>query len=111
MSKDILNTVELTVDVGLSVARKAAQDFLATHGDRDACGFAWVTVYEKGSTKLGRALLKCGFRKQYGGGLTMWNPSGLGVQSINVKEEGAEAFAKFIREHLGVKAYAQSRMD
>jgi phage-related protein len=111
MSKDILNTVQLTVDVALSVARKAAQDFLATHGDRDACGFAWVTVYEKGSTKLGRALLKCGFRKEYGGGLTMWNPSGLSVQSLNVKEEGADAFAKFLREHLGVKAYAQSRMD
>ena len=111
MSKDILNTVELTVDVALSVARKAAQDLLAQRGDTDCCGFAWVTVYEKGSTKLGRALLKCGFRKEYGGGLTMWNPSGLSVQSMNVKEEGAQAFAKFIREHLGVKAYANSRMD
>jgi len=111
MSKDILDIVAFTVEVGRAVAHKAARDFLATHGDRDACGFAWVTVYEKGSTKLGRALLKNGFRKEYGGGLTMWNPSGLGVQSINVKEEGAEAFAKFLTEHLGVKAYAHSRMD
>lgn len=111
MSKDILNTVELVVETGLAVANKAARDFLAQRGDRDCCGFAWVTVYEKGSTKMGRALLKAGFRKAYGGGLQYWNPSGMGTQSMNVKEEGAEAFAKFLTEHLGVKAYAQSRMD
>ena len=111
MSKDNLDIVALAVETGRAVAQKAAQDFLATHGDRDACGFAWVTVYEKGNTKMGRALLKNGFRKAYGGGLQMWNPSGLGVQSMNVKEEGADAMAKFLREHLGVKAYAGSRMD
>jgi hypothetical protein len=111
MSKDILNTVELAVETGRAVAAKATREFLATHGDRDACGFAWVTVYEKGNTKMGRALLKAGFRKAYGGGLQMWNPSGSPTQAITAKEVGAEAMAKFLTEHLGVKAYAGSRMD
>ncbi len=92
-------------------AHKATNAFLAQHGDRDACGFAWVTVYEKGSTKMGRALLKAGFKKAYGGGLQMWNPSGNPTQCISAKEEGAYAAAKVLTERLGVKAYAGSRLD
>ena len=92
-------------------AAEATEGFLAQHGDRDACGFAWVTVYEKGSTKLGRALLKSGFRKAYGGGLQWWNPSGSYTQAVTAKEEGAEAAARVLRERLGVEAYAGSRLD
>lgn len=94
-----------------NAAATATEAFLAQHGDRDACGFAWVTVYEKGSTKLGRALLQNGFRKAYGGGLQWWNPSGSYTQAITAKEVGAEAAAKVLTERLGVKAYAGSRMD
>ena len=79
--------------------------------DQMACGFAWVTVYEKGSTKLGRALIEAGFRKSYTGGLQLWNPSGLGVQNVDTLEAGAEAAAKFLEQMLGVKAYAGSRLD
>jgi phage-related protein len=111
MSKDNLDLVALTVETGLAVARKASQDFFEKHGDMDCCGFAWTTVYEKGNTKLGRALIAAGFKKAYGSGLQFWNPGGSNTQSISVKEEGAQAFAKFLREHLGVKAYASSRMD
>ena len=92
-------------------AAKATEDFLAKHGDRDACGFAWVTVYEKGSTKMGRALIAAGFSKAYGGGLQMWNPSGNWTQCITAQEVGAEAAAKVLTERVGVKAYAGSRMD
>lgn len=94
-----------------NAAATATEQFLARHGDRDACGFAWVTVYEKGSTKLGRALLKSGFSKAYGGGLQWWNPSGSFTQAITAKEMGAEAAAKVLTERLGVKAYAGSRLD
>jgi hypothetical protein len=94
-----------------AAAATATEQFLAQHGDRDACGFAWVTVYEKGSTKLGRALIKAGFRKAYSGGLQWWNPSGSYTQAITAKEVGAEAAAKVLREQLGVEAYAGSRMD
>jgi hypothetical protein len=92
-------------------ASVATSEFLQKHGDRDLCGFAWVTVYEKGNTKLGRALLANGFSKAYGGGLQWWNPSGSYTQAVTAKEEGAEAAAKVLQEMLGVKAYAGSRLD
>ena len=44
-------------------ARKFFQERLGGV-DQYACGFAWVTVYEKGSTKLGRALIEAGFSKR-----------------------------------------------
>ena len=111
MSKDTLNTVELAVSVMHDVARKAAQDAFAKYGDRDCCGFARITVYEKGSTKMGRALLKAGFRKAYNGGLEMSASRYTNCQSLNIAEAAAEAAAKFLTEHLGVKAYDNSRMD
>ena len=101
---------DATNEAGIQ-ARTAAKAFHAKHGDRDACGFAWVTVYEKGSTKLGRALIKAGFSKAYGGGLQLWNPSGSYTQSVTAKEVSAEAAAKVLTEKLGVKAYAGSRLD
>ena len=79
--------------------------------DNYPCGFAWVTVSEKGSTKMGRALKTIGFRKAYNGGLELWNPSGLLVQNVDVKEAGAEAYAEVLRKELGVTAYAGSRWD
>ena len=94
-------------------ARTAAKNFLAKHGDRDCCGFAWVTVYDvRSNSKLGKALAGYGFRKAYGGGLQLWNPSGLGVQSISVLEAGADAYAQVLKDKLGLeKVYAGSRMD
>lgn len=92
-------------------AEAATREFLNKNGDRDCCGFAWITVFEKGNTKLGRALLRNGFSKAYGGGLQMWNPSGHYTQSITAKEVGAEAAAAVLAARLGVKAYAGSRMD
>ncbi len=95
-------------------ANRAAMKFFQERlGGRDqyACGFAWVTVYEKGSTKLGRALIEAGFRKSYTGGLQLWNPSGLGVQNVDTLEAGAEAAAEFLKQALGVEAYAGSRLD
>lgn len=105
--------VEAVVFEAIAAAQKATHAFLAQHGDRDMCGFAWVTVYEKGSTKLGRSLLKLGFSKGYGkgAGLQLWNPSKNGTQCITAKEVGAEAAATVLRERLGVKAYAGSRLD
>ena len=93
--------------------RAASKFFQERLGGRDqyACGFAWVTVYEKGSTKLGRALIEAGFRKSYSGGLQLWNPSGLGVQNVDTLEAGAEAAAEFLKQALGVEAYAGSRLD
>ena len=110
----MIDQVEAVVQEARLVAYQAADKFFQEKlGGRDqyACGFAWVTVYEKGSTKMGRALIKAGFRKSYTGGLEMWNPSGFPCQNIDTLEAGAEAAAKVLTEKLGVKAYAGSRLD
>jgi hypothetical protein len=110
MSADI-DPVEMAVLQAQLAARKATNEWLAAHGDRDACGFSWVTVYEKGTSKLVRELKKHGFRKAYGGGYQLWNPSKSGTQCISALEAGSEAAASKLTELLGVKFYAGSRMD
>lgn len=106
-----MDQVEIAIREAQAAAAEATNKFLKEHGDRDLCGFAWVKVYEKGSTKMGRALLKAGFSKAYSGGLEWWNPSRNPTQCITAKEEGARAAARVLTERLGVKAYAGSRLD
>lgn len=90
-------------------ASKAAYDRMG--GDRFACGFAWVTVYKvKLSTKLGKEFARLGFRKAYSGGIELWNPGGLPVQNIDIKEDGAQAYAEVLRRY-GIEAWAGSRLD
>ena len=110
MSAD-MTIVEGAYLEAISAAAKATRAFIATHGDRDACGFAWVTTYEKGTSKLVRELKKFGFSKSYGGGYQLWNPSKSHTQSISALEAGADAAAKVLTERLGVKFYSGSRMD
>ena len=90
----------------------AAKFFQEKLGGRDrfACGFAWVIVPEKASTKLGRALKTVGFDKAYGGGLQLWNPSHFPCQNVDTLEEGARAYAEVLKKY-GIEAYAGSRLD
>jgi len=91
-------------------ARKATQEHLTKHGDRDACGFAWVTV-KPANSKFARYLkAKDLASKASGGGLCVWNPSGSSTQAITAKEVGAAAFADVLTKY-GIKAYFESRMD
>ena len=78
-----------------------------------ACGFAWVNVFGvRSNSKLGKWLAAAGFRKDYTGALTLWNPSGFPTQSISILEAGAEAYAQVLKDKLGLdKVYAGSRMD
>ena len=94
-------------------ARTAAKEFLQKHGDRDACGFAWVNVWGvRSNSKLGKALQAAGFSKSYDGSLQLWNPSKAYVQSVSVLEAGAEAYARVLKEKLGLeRCYAGSRLD
>jgi len=93
-------------------ARTAAQAFYAQHGDRDACGFAWVDVWGvRSNSRLGKTLQSFGFRKSYSGSLQLWTPCGSPTQSISIKEAGAEAYAKVLTDQLGIRAYAGSRLD
>ena len=76
------------------------------------CGFAWVTCYEKGNTKLGKSFIKHGFSKSYDGGYKLWDPANTGSQCIMEKEEGARAYVDTVRKYLPeVKLYANSRLD
>jgi hypothetical protein len=103
---------DATNEAGIQ-ARTAAKAFHAKHGDRDACGFAWVNVYGvRSNSKLGTWLKAAGFRKDYTGSLQLWNPSGFPTQSISILEAGAEAYAEVLKNKLGLdKVYAGSRMD
>ena len=92
-------------------ARTAAKEMIAKYGDRGACGFAWVNVWGvRSNSKLGQALKAQGFRKDYTGALSLWNPSKAAVQSIDILEAGAYAYANYLQA-LGLKAYAGSRLD
>jgi hypothetical protein len=103
---------DATNEAGIQ-ARTAAKAFHALHGDRDACGFAWVDVYGvRSNSKVGKWLAAAGFRKSYTGSLQLWNPSGFPTQSISILEAGAEAYAAVIKTKLGLdKVYAGSRLD
>ena len=112
MSTVDLNQVKIVLHQAKKAAQEAAVTAYATIGERDACGFAWVTVYKvRSNSKLGKVLAEQGFSKAYGGGLQLWNPSGHGTQSISVKEAGAYVYADYLKNQLGLEAYAGSRMD
>ena len=97
---------------GIVAAQQAGQASYQQVGERDCCGFAWVEVYvERTNSKEAKELIAAGFRKDYKPKcLTMWNPSGLGTQSMTPKEQGAYAMAEVL-SNAGLRAYAGSRMD
>ena len=105
--------VQAATNEAAQQARTAAKAFQAAHGEHDACGFAWVNVYGvRSNSRLGRWLQAAGFSKSYDGGLQLWNPSGAATQSINIKEAGAEAYARVLKSKLGLdRVYAGSRLD
>ena len=71
------------VDEAYMEANKAAREALAKYGDRDACGFAWTNIYKvKGNTKLGKLLKAAGVRQDYTKAFQIWNPAGIGCQSV-----------------------------
>mgnify|MGYP003704531019 CR=1 FL=1 len=107
--------IEAIVINAEEAAHEAAQKYFKEQlGGRDGfpCGFAWVDVYvDRTNSKQAKELLKAGFRKDYKPKcLSMWNPGGLGVQNIDIKEAGAYAYATFLQT-LGLQAYAGSRLD
>ena len=94
-------------------ARVAAKDFFHKHGDHDACGFAWVNVWGvRSNSRLGKTLQSFGFSKSYDGSLMLWNPAGAATQSISILEAGADAYARVLKDRLGLdRVYAGSRLD
>jgi hypothetical protein len=105
-----LDNIESVHNTAIAAAQRAESDYRAQYGEPGYCGFAWVHVSEKASTKLGRALKTVGFRKSYQGGLDLWNPGGSGTQSMDIKEAGACAYAAVLRT-FGINAHMSSRAD
>ena len=98
---------------GIPLAIQASTDmYHKIGGDKYACGFAWVDVYVDRTNSLqAKELIQAGFKKDYKPKcLSMWNPGGLGVQNIDIKEAGADALATYLQA-LGLKAYSGSRLD
>ena len=101
-------------------AQKAAVEFLRDwnartggneYGEPMYCGFASTKIYGvKGNTRLGKAFKQAGLEKDYSGAYSIWNPSGHGGQSMDVKEVGAQACADVFRKY-GFTAYMESRAD
>lgn len=80
--------------------------------DQFACGFGWTEVYvDRTNSKQAKELIRAGFRKDYKPKcLTLWDPAGLPVQNVDVKEVGAHALADYLTA-LGLTAYGCSRLD
>lgn len=108
-----MKDIKTVVAKAIEAARKAGEASYAEVGERDCCGFAWTEVYvERTNSKEAKELIAAGFKKDYKPKcLSIWNPSGLGTQSMTPKEAGAWAMAEVLRNELGLKAYAGSRMD
>jgi len=102
--------IQVLHDAATTAAKHVTAQHLAMHGEDFYCGFAWVQISEKASTKLGRALKSIGFTKAYGGGMQLWNPSGTFSQSMFLKEAGAQAYADVLQD-FGIHAYVGSRPD
>ena len=108
------NEIKMIVTRAKQAAYEAASDYFMEKldgKDNYPCGFAWVNIYGiKGNTKLGRAMKQAGVKQDYTKAFQIYNPSGVNVQNVDVKEAGAEAAAK-VFESFGFKAYANSRLD
>jgi len=109
-----MSNIKSVVIEAIAEAQKASQaKYNEIGGDRYACGFAWVEVFvDRTNSKEAKELIAAGFKKDYKPKcLSMWNPGGMGVQNIDIKEAGADAMAEILRNKLGLKAYSGSRLD
>ena len=109
-SSDVKTLVQGIHTIATLAAVDAVRAFRDAYGEPMYCGFAWVKIPAKASTKLGKALLDVGFEKSYNGGMTLWDPSKSMSQSMDLKEAGSRAYAQVFEDH-GITAYMCSRAD
>ena len=97
---------EIHFEATRAAEQAAARFFQEKLGGRDqmACGFAWVTVFEKASTKLGRRLKEVGFRKAYDGGLQLWNPSKFDELKADIAKSTTEVLQQRYSLYRGLRS-------
>ena len=98
-----------------TLAKQAAIEaeavFMEQYGEPAYCGFAWVKLMLDGRKPYTKELLKQGIiSKGWNNGYIIWNPTGNGTQSMDVKKAGAIAYAN-VMQSFGIRAYAESRAD
>ena len=100
------------VQTAQQAAVQAESEFLAQHGEPAYCGFGWVEVYvDRVNSRQAKELIASGFKKSYKPRcLSLWTPGAYHGQSMDVREAGAHAFAKVLKQ-AGLQAYACSRAD
>jgi len=93
-------------------ADKAQSDWLAEHGEGAYCGFAWVEVsVPRTNSREAKALEKMGFKKSWKPRrMDMWKPGAYNGQSMDVHEQGAQAYADVLTQY-GFNAHMGSRAD
>lgn len=103
------NRIRVIVEEAFEIAKQTAEEAdakLPPERERGFdCGFAWV-VCQPGNGALANVLKEYGADKHYEGGVSLWNPSKIGTQSIGPKEVGAAAFVNHIKEHLKQEGYS-----
>jgi hypothetical protein len=106
------DTIEKIASEANLAANSAQSTFLAEHGEQAYCGFAWVDVsVERTNSREAKALEKMGFKKSWEPKtMQLWSPGNYHGQSMDVKEEGARAYAEVLTKY-GFKAYSMSRAD
>ena len=97
----------------IEAARLAASNYFKSNGEHPFnCGFSSVIARVKGNTKLGKSFISRGFKKNYGGGYRLWNPSGNSTQDLSVKAAGTAAYIAVINKYMpDVVLYADNRLD
>ena len=99
-------------------AKNAEEEYRRKYGEPMYCGFAWVVI-KPATSRFAKFLVReygdynksrRQVHKHHDGGLCVWNPGGSGTQSMDIKEQGAEAFTATLTKY-GIDAGWSSRAD
>ena len=94
----------------LEAAKQAEKAYMEKYGEPLYCGFAWVDIPSGRSPFVNWCRKNNVGSKHWKKGWSIWNPAGNGTQSMDIKEQGAHAFAEVLVKH-GIPAYMGSRAD
>lgn len=105
-----MNYIEIVKEAAVA-AERAVAIAMIEHGDEGAAGYAWVEIAKGPAVvHLIAAGLEKGCGEAFHRGAVAYRPGKPRVQSIEVHEAGARAFADVLTSH-GIAARHWSRRD